>query len=60
MRKILSIADERLPNPEKFQRHKMGPVIYYSRERLLRIAKRCQAKGWKIPRDMSGLGTWFG
>ncbi len=39
---------------------KEGPVIYYTRARMLVIAKRCGKYGWRTPRGMGGLETWFG
>lgn len=55
----------RLDQPEEVEMEKLlerrtGPVIYYSRRRLLRIAKRCPARGWEAPKGMNVLESWFG
>ena len=45
---------------EALKRRKMGPVIYYTRERLLKIASRRRMTEWTVPAGMGGLESWFG
>ncbi len=56
---ILGLSRQRGTTEDELRRQKEGPVIYYSRERLLKIAKRSRPTGWKAPIAMGGLETWF-
>ena len=57
---LVELESTRVAKVEELRRRRIGPLIYYTRKTLLKIAKRCEAKGWEAPTGMGGLDTWFG
>ena len=65
MNDIMGLSDRGLSDRgedrvDELRRRKMGPVIYYTRRRLLKIGQRCADKGYEAPNEMGGLESWYG